>query len=94
MDRLFARGNTLRCQLWGLKADGVAVIDRENVRSKVGWMRVVHGILTVPVFGIGLLLIFSGIRLLAADSGNDRQRMFEGKPGRLPPPLPVQTVRI
>ncbi|MET4195069.1 hypothetical protein ABIB89_007699 [Bradyrhizobium sp. JR3.12] len=31
LDRLFNSNNTLRCQLWGLRADGLAVVDRHNI---------------------------------------------------------------
>lgn len=92
VDRLFSGNNTYRCQLWGLKADGHAVIDRRDLRTTVAWWNIGYGILTVPVFGIGLLLIFSGIRLLAGDT--DRQKLFRGGDNAFPTPLPTQPVRI
>lgn len=92
VDRLFSGNNTFRCQLWGVRADGHAVIARDDLRSKIGWWRIGFGILTVPVFGIGLLLIFSGIGLLMGDT--DRQKLFRGRDCASPPPLPTQAVRI
>ncbi|MBR1225221.1 hypothetical protein JQ600_09855 [Bradyrhizobium sp. AUGA SZCCT0176] len=94
VDRLFNGNNVFRCQLWGVRADGLAVIDRHNLRLKTGLFKIVYGILTIPIFGIGLMLLFGGIRLLALNFQNDRQQMFKEGEGRLPPPLPTQAVRI
>lgn len=92
VDRLFSGNNAFRCQLWGLKADGHAVIARLNLRTTVGWWKIAYGIMTVPVFGLGLLLILSGMGILMGDT--NREKMFRGRDSAMPPPLPAQPVRI
>jgi hypothetical protein len=94
VDRLFNNYNTIRCQLWGLRTDELAVVDQNNLRSQAGFHKIVYGILTTPIFGIGLIILFSGINLLALNFRYNRHEMFRGREGRLPPPLPAQAVRI
>ncbi|WP_316186592.1 MULTISPECIES: hypothetical protein [unclassified Bradyrhizobium] len=92
VDRLFSGNGAFRCQLWGLRADGHVVIDRQDLRTTIGWWKIGYGILTLPVFGIGLLLISSGISLLTGDT--DRQKLFRGRDSAFPPSLPTHAVRI
>lgn len=101
IDRLFRASGPLRCQLFGVKTDRVAVVDRSDLRKKVGLIKILWGILTLPVIGLGLLMILPGIHLLALSARHDRARFFygangvHGANGAMPPPLPVaQIARI
>jgi hypothetical protein len=92
VDRIFRESGPLRCQLWGLKTEHRTVVDRKNLRKQIGIAKVLYGILTIPVLGIGFILIVSGIRMLVLSQRYDRNRFFFG--GAVPPPLPLQTARI
>jgi hypothetical protein len=95
IDRLFRGSGPLRCQLFGVKTDRAAVFDRLDLRKKTGMIKVLLGILTLPVIGIGLLLLLPGIHLLVLSARHDRTRFFYGAAGVGPPPLPVaQAARI
>jgi hypothetical protein len=95
VDRLFRAQGALRCQLFGVKTDRIAVFDRLDLRKKAGLIKILLGILTLPVVGIGLLLLLPGIHLLALSARHDRTRFFYGAAGVGPPPLPVaQVARI
>ena len=95
IDRLFRLSGPLRCQLFGVKTDRVAVFDRSDLRRKVGLIKILWGILTLPVIGLGLLMILPGIHLLVLSVRHDRSRFFQGVAGVGPPPLPVaQVARI
>jgi hypothetical protein len=92
IDRLFRASGPLRCQLFGVKTDRVAVFDRLDLRKKAGLIKVLLGILTLPVVGIGLLLLVPGIHLLVLSARHDRGRFFYGPNGVQPPPLAVAPV--
>lgn len=92
VDRLFTGRGAVRCQLWGLRCEGHAVIDRQNLRSQAATFKILWGIAALPLLGLGLIFIASGIRLMMGD--NDRLRFFRGSANVFPPPLPVQAVRI
>ncbi|WP_298254962.1 hypothetical protein [Bradyrhizobium sp.] len=95
VDQIFRRSNSFRCQLWGVKTDRVAVIDRRNLRAQIGFLKILYGIVTIPILGLGFFLIVSGIRLLILSASYDRQRTFVGsRNGSVPPPLPARVVRI
>lgn len=95
IDRLFQASGPLRCQLFGVKTDRVAVFDRLDLRKQAGLLKVFWGIMTLPVMGLGLFLLFPGIHLLVLASRHDRARFFYGVNGVAPPPLPVaQVARI
>lgn len=69
-------------------------MDRHNLREKAGYYKIFYGIAILPVFGIGLFPIFSGIRLLSLNARHDRRRMFWGDQTPVPPTLPIHAVRI
>jgi hypothetical protein len=96
IDRLFSGASAIRCQLFGVRTDHVAVLDRLDLRQRTGWVKVGLGILTLPVIGIGLLLLLPGIHLLVLSARHDRRQFFyksaRGANGVMPPPLPVAEV--
>lgn len=101
IDRLFSGASAIRCQLFGVRTDDVAVLDRVDLREKTGLIKVGLGILTLPIIGLGLLLLLPGIHLLWLSARHDRRQFFykadaaRGANGAMPPPLPVvQVARI
>lgn len=92
VDRMFRSSGALRCQLWGVRTERVAVLDRRNLRTQIGLLNILRGIATIPVLGLGFILIASGIRLLILSEQHDRNRCFYR--GAIPPALPVDAVRI
>jgi hypothetical protein len=91
VDRFF-RSGSLRCQLWGLKTDRDMVIDATDLRVRIAVIKILQGIPAILVLGLGLFFIGSGIGLLAQCARNNRRKFFFE--GAMPPPLPVETVRI
>jgi hypothetical protein len=101
IDRLFTGASAIRCQLFGVRTDRVAVFDRVDLREKTGLIKVGLGILTLPIIGLGLLLLLPGIHLLWLSAQHDRRKFFykavatHEANGATPPPLPVpEAVRI
>ncbi|GAA0005945.1 hypothetical protein [Bradyrhizobium diazoefficiens] len=98
IDRLFSGASAIRCQLFGLRNDRIAVLDRVDLREKTGLVKVGLGILTLPIIGLGLLLLLPGIHLLWLSARHDRRKFFyaasgvHGTSGAMPPPLPVAEV--
>ncbi|MDH2399829.1 hypothetical protein QCM77_07700 [Bradyrhizobium sp. SSUT18] len=98
VDRLFRASGPLRRQLFGIRTDRVAVLDRLDLRQRTGWVKVGLGILTLPVIGIGLLLLLPGIHLLMLSARHDRRRFFygangiHGTSGAMPPPMPIAEI--
>lgn len=90
VDRIYRGAGALRCQLWGVRTEQLAVMDSNDLRKRVALAQLLYGIPTTLVFGLGLFFIFQAIRVLV--TAEDRQRFFYGNDG--PPPLPVQAVRI
>lgn len=92
IDRLFKNGPELRCQLWGLKADGTATLDSRNLRTPIMIMRILIGIPGILLFGLGLILIISSLIQLRTGGMMDRRRMFYGSADSqlVPPSLVVR----
>lgn len=68
----------IRCQLWGVKADGVAVVDRRDLRKRIAALRLIWGLVLTPFGGVGLLLLVPALWRLATLGSVDRNRMFYG----------------
>lgn len=92
VDRILRSSGPLRCQLWGIKTDRLAILDRKNLRRQIGLYNILRGIATIPILGLGFILIASGIRQLILADRYDRNRAFHGS--AVPPPLPANAVRI
>jgi hypothetical protein len=75
VDRI-SRHSGIRCQLWGIKADGVAVLDSRDLRKRIAALQLLWGLVLTPLAGIGLLLVVPALFRLAAPE--DRSRMFYG----------------
>ena len=92
VDRLYRANGRIRCQLWGVRSDRVAVLDRANLRHRAALVKFLMGIPAILVVGLGLILIADAIYLMCNDG--DRSQFFGV--GRFPPPLPtsVQTSHI
>jgi hypothetical protein len=78
VDRIFRAQGWLRCELFGIKTGARSVFDRTDLRRKVAITKILVGLLTLPVVGIGLLLLLPGIHLLALSVLHDRRRFFFG----------------
>jgi hypothetical protein len=77
VDRI-SRQSGIRCQLWGIKADGVAVLDSRDLRKRIATLQLLWGIVLTPFGGVGLILLVPALFRLAASSSQDRSRMFYG----------------
>jgi hypothetical protein len=93
VDRIYEFSSKLRCQLWGIKADGMVVVDRKNIRAQTATIRFIMGIATLPLFGLGLVWIVNAVWHVILLCANDRNKMLGNSQGMMPTPLP-QTVRI
>jgi hypothetical protein len=78
VDRIFRFSKTYRCQLWGIKSDGVATIDSIDIRKRVAGLQFVLGILTIPIFGLGLLLAVPALFKILSLGAYNRNQMFYG----------------
>jgi hypothetical protein len=77
VDRI-SRHSGIRCQLWGIKADGVAVLDSRDLRKRIAALQLFWGLVLTPLAGVGLLLVVPALFRLAASGSEDRSRMFYG----------------
>jgi hypothetical protein len=93
VDRVFRSGD-LRCQLWGIKTHDREILDRKNLRLQVSLVQLMYGLVTIPVFGLGLLLAIPALVRLFGCIGEPRQRMFYGSGVSHAPTSAEQVVRI
>jgi hypothetical protein len=93
VDRIFRFSQSFRCQLFGIKTDGVAVLDRRDLRKRTIVAQLILGFALTPVFGIGLVLVIPNLVKAVTLLTLDRRAMFYG-----PDPVDAQrldqTVRI
>lgn len=93
VDRIFRFSQTFRCQLFGIKTDGVAVLDRRDLRKRTIVAQLILGLALTPLFGIGLVLVVPNLLKALTLFTLDRRAMFYG-----PDPIDAQrldqTVRI
>jgi hypothetical protein len=93
VDRIFRFSQTFRCQLFGIKTDGVAVLDRRDLRKRTIVAQLILGLALTPLFGIGLVLVIPNLLKTLTLFTLDRRAMFYG-----PDPVDAQrldqTVRI
>jgi phosphotransferase system glucose/maltose/N-acetylglucosamine-specific IIC component len=93
VDRIFRFSQSFRCQMFGIKAGGVAVLDRRDLRKRAIVAQLILGLALTPVLGIGLVLVVPNLVKALTLFTLDRRATFYG-------PDPVdgqrldQTVRI
>jgi hypothetical protein len=86
VDRI-SRNSGIRCQLWAIKADGVAVLDSRDLRKRIATLQLMWGLVLTPFGGAGLFLVVPALFRLAASGSEDRRRMFYGTD-------PAETLRL
>lgn len=91
---LFSKSGKTRCQLWGIKTDDREIFDRKNSRLQWGSAQLFFGLLTIPLFGLGLLLVIPGLVQLLSSTPSQRREMFYGAEARGAPPIQEQVMRI
>jgi hypothetical protein len=93
VDRIFRFSQSFRCQLFGIKTGGVAVLDRRDLRKRTIVAQLILGLALTPVLGIGLVLVVPNLLKALTLFTLDRRGMFYG-----PDPVDAQrldqTVRI
>jgi hypothetical protein len=95
VDRIFQFSQSFRCQLFGIKADGVAVLDSSDLRKRTILAQLIFGLMLTPVFGIGLLLVVPAVLKAFTLGTMDRHAMFYGSDPAEPQRLErQQAVRI
>lgn len=79
-DKMFVYGRRYHYQLWGIKAENMAVFDRHNLRKLVRIHHIVVGTLLLPFGGLGACWLLPGIAsLLTSISGSvNRHSLFYG----------------
>jgi hypothetical protein len=79
-DKMFVYGRRYHYQLWGIKAEDMAVFDRHNLRNMVIVHHIVLGTLMLPIGGLGAFWLLPGLAsLMTVISGKvNRRRMFYG----------------
>ncbi len=79
-DKWYVHDARFRCQLWGVKTEEVAVLDRRDLRKSFIGYQLFCGFVLLPAFGVGLLWLLPGFASLRAVlSGSvDRRKMFYG----------------
>lgn len=79
-DKMFVYGRRYHCQLWGIKAENMAVFDRDNMRKMVMIHHIVVGTLLLPFGGLGAFWLLPGLAsLMTLLSGSaNRSALFYG----------------
>ncbi len=77
VDRIFRSGQ-VRCQLWGIKTGDREIFDRKNLRLYSGLSHLMYGLVIIPIFGLGLILVIPAALRLCRCIGAPRRRMFYG----------------
>ncbi|MDO8981314.1 MAG: hypothetical protein Q7V17_19015 [Afipia sp.] len=80
LDKMFVYGRRFHCQLWGIKAESMAVFDRHNLRKTAMIHHILLGMLLLPIGGLGAFWLLPGLaNLLTMISGSvNRGRLFYG----------------
>jgi hypothetical protein len=95
VDRIFRFSQSFRCQLFGIKADGVAVLDRRDLRKRTIVAQLILGLALTPLFGIGLVLVIPNLVKAVTLFTLDRRATFCGPdPGEAQRLSRQQAVRI
>jgi hypothetical protein len=79
VDRIFRFSQTFRCRLFGIKTDGVAVLDRRDLRKRTIVAQLILGLALTPLFGIGLVLVIPNLLKTLTLFTLDRYAMFYGQ---------------
>jgi hypothetical protein len=79
VDRIFRFSQSFRCQLFGIKTDGVAVLDRRDLRKRTIVAQLILGLALTPVLGIGLVLVVPNLVKALTLFTLDRRAMFYGR---------------
>ena len=79
-DKMFIYGRKFHCQLWGIKADNMAVLDRNDLRKMVMAHHILYGLFLLPFFGVGLFCLLPALASLMTtlSGGVNRSRCFYG----------------
>jgi len=79
-DQMFVYGRRYHYQLWGIKAENMAVIDRVDARKMVMIHHIIIGTLLLPIGGIGAFWLLPGLgHLVTILSGRvNRDSLFYG----------------
>ncbi|CEG09233.1 MAG: hypothetical protein J0G33_05555 [Afipia felis] len=96
-DKMFVYGRRYHCQLWGIKSDNMAVMDRTNVRIMVMWHHIILGLLLMPIGFLGSFWLFPGLgHLITILSGrvNRQERFYGSNPAEIQRLRQQQAVRI
>jgi hypothetical protein len=96
-DRMFVYGRLYHYQLWGIKAENMAVIDRVDARKMVMIHHIIIGTLLLPIGGIGAFWLLPGLgHLMTILSGRvNRDSLFYGSnPAEIRRLQQQQAVRI
>lgn len=95
LDRIFRFSQSFRCQLFGIKTGGVAVLDRRDLRKRTIVAQLILCLALTPLFGIGLVLVVPNLLKAVTLFTLDRRATFYGPdPGEAQRLSRQQTVRI
>ena len=78
VDRIFRSWPTYRCQLWGIKADGIATFDSIDMRKQAAFWQPSLGGMLLPFFGLGLVLLLPALVRILTPPSVSRGEMFYG----------------
>jgi hypothetical protein len=96
-DKMFVYGRRYHYQLWGIKAEKMAVMDRVDARKMVTIHHIIFGMLLLPIGGLGALWLLPGLgHLVTMLSGRvNRDQLFYGSnPAEIRRLQQQQAVRI
>jgi hypothetical protein len=79
VDRIFRFSQSFRCQLFGIKTDRVAVLDRRDLRKRTIVAQLILGLALTPLFGIGLVLVVPNLVKALTLLTLDRRAAFYGR---------------
>jgi hypothetical protein len=78
VDRIFKFSKNFRCQMFGIKSNGVAVLDKRNLRTRTIIAQLIFGLALTPLFGVGLLLVVPSLFKAITFVTHDRHAKFYG----------------
>src|SRR6185295_8484373 len=79
VDRIFRFSQSFRCQLFGIKTGGVAILDRRDLRKRAIVAQLIFGLALTPIFGIGLVLVVPNLVKALTLFTLDRRATFYGR---------------
>jgi hypothetical protein len=94
IDRIFQFSQSFRCQLFGIKAEGNAVLDRRDLRKRTILAQLIFGLMLTPVFGIGLLVVPALLKAVTLGAVDGHGMFYGPDPAEAQRMERQQTVRI